>query len=76
MLDLRSMSDDEFSILVTPSVPQAAMYVRIEENGNVGLSMMCYTLGKANRISLGDFQLSGLMGKLLYWRSRIASCFT
>ena len=42
----------------------------------VGLSMMCYTLGKANRTSLGDFQLSGLMGKLLYWCSRIASCFT
>lgn len=29
MLDLRSMSDEEFSVLVTPSVPQAAMYVRV-----------------------------------------------
>ena len=33
MLDLRSMSDEEFSVLVTPSVPQAAMYVRVEESG-------------------------------------------
>ena len=32
----------------------------------VGLSMMCYTLGKEKRMCLGDFQLSGLMGKLLY----------
>ena len=29
----------------------------------VGLSMMCYTLGKEERTCLGDFQLSGLMGK-------------
>ena len=32
----------------------------------VGLSMMCYTFGKEKRMCLGDFQLSGLMGKLLY----------
>lgn len=32
----------------------------------VGLSMMCYTLGKEKRTCLGDFQLSGLIGKLLY----------
>ncbi len=31
----------------------------------VGLSMMCYTLEEAKRTDLGDFQLSGLMGKLL-----------
>lgn len=38
MLDLRSMSDEEFSVLVTPSVPQAAMYVTVEESGKVLLS--------------------------------------
>ena len=32
----------------------------------VGLSMMCYTFGKEKRMCLGDFQLSGLIGKLLY----------
>ncbi|MGO5061560.1 hypothetical protein ACTQ3Z_07230 [Lawsonibacter sp. LCP25S3_F5] len=38
MLDLKNMSDEEFSILVTPPTPQAIMYVKIEENGNVLLS--------------------------------------
>lgn len=38
MLDLKSMSDEEFSILVTPSAPQAAMYVKVEETGSVLLS--------------------------------------
>lgn len=38
MLDLRSMSDDEFSVLVTPSIPQAAMSIRIDEDGMVLLS--------------------------------------
>ena len=33
---------------------------------SVGLSMMCYTLGKEKRMCFGDFQLSGLIGKLLY----------
>ena len=35
MLDLKSMSDADFGILVTPSVSQPAMYVRVEENGSV-----------------------------------------
>ena len=38
MLDLKRMSDEEFNILVTPSAPQAAMYVKVEETGNVTLS--------------------------------------
>lgn len=38
MLDLRSMSDDEFSILVTPTAPQAVMYIKISEDGAVLLS--------------------------------------
>ena len=38
MLDLSSMSDEEFTVLVTPSVPQAAMYVTVEESGKVYLS--------------------------------------
>lgn len=38
MLDLKSMSDEEFSILVTPSAPQAAMHVKVGETGNVALS--------------------------------------
>lgn len=38
MLDLKNMTDEEFSILVTPSAPQAAMYVKIEETGSVLLS--------------------------------------
>lgn len=33
---------------------------------NVGLSMMRYTFGKEKRTCLGDFQLRGLIGKLLY----------
>ena len=31
----------------------------------VGLSMMCYTLGKLDRTCFGDFQLRGRIGKLL-----------
>ena len=31
----------------------------------VGLSMICYTLGKLDRTCLGDCQLRGRMGKLL-----------
>lgn len=38
MLDLKSMPDEEFSILVTPSASRAVMYVRVEENGSVLLS--------------------------------------
>ena len=41
---------------------------------NVGLSMMCYTSGKAERICLGERQLSGRMGKLLYLFCQTASC--
>lgn len=32
----------------------------------VGLSMMCYTKEKARRTCLGERQLRGLIGKLLY----------
>ena len=32
------MSDEEFSVLVTPSVSQAAMYVRVEKSGKILLS--------------------------------------
>ena len=42
----------------------------------VGLSMICYTLGKEKRMCFGEFQLSGRMGKLLYWRCLTASCFS
>lgn len=38
MLDLKNITDEEFSILVTPSAPQAAMYVKVEETGSVLLS--------------------------------------
>ena len=38
MLNLKNMTDEEFSILVTPSTPQAAMYVKVEETGCVQLS--------------------------------------
>ena len=41
---------------------------------DVGLSMMCYTVGKEKRTALGDFQLRGRMGKLLYCLCRTASC--
>ena len=34
--------------------------------GYVGLSMMCYRLGKENKTDLGDNQLRGRIGKLLY----------
>ena len=40
----------------------------------VGLSMMCYTLGKANKTCLGERQLSGLIGKELYCLCLTASC--
>ena len=33
-MDLKRMPDEEFSILVTPSVPKTVMYVKVEENGN------------------------------------------
>ena len=37
-------------------------------SGIVGLSNICYTLcRKLFRVSLGDFQPSGLIGKLLYF---------
>ena len=39
----------------------------------VGLSMMCYTLWKANKTCFGERQAKGRMGKLLYARSRTAS---
>ena len=42
----------------------------------VGLSMMCYTFGKENKTSLGDNQLRGRIGKLLYCLWRTASCFS
>ena len=32
----------------------------------VGLSMMCYTFGKAERTCKGERQARGLIGKLLY----------
>lgn len=35
------------------------------QSENVGLSMMCYTLGKANKTCLGERQLRGRIGKLL-----------
>lgn len=38
MLDLRSMSDEEFTVLVTPIVPQATMRVIVEETGGILLS--------------------------------------
>lgn len=38
MLDLRNMSDEEFTIVVTPSVPQTATHVTIDESGKVYLS--------------------------------------
>ena len=38
MLDLRSMSDEEFTVLVIPSVPQTAMHVTVEESGKISLS--------------------------------------
>ena len=33
---------------------------------SVGLSMMCYTLGKAERTCRGERQARGLIGNLLY----------
>ncbi len=40
-------------------------YVKGKNFSFVGLSMMCYTLGKEKRTVLGDFQLRGRIGKLL-----------
>ena len=40
----------------------------------VGLSMMCYTLGKEKRTCLGDCQSRGRMGKLLYSLFHLESC--
>ena len=40
----------------------------------VGLSMMCYRLGKENKTFLGEIQLRGRMGKLLYCLCQTASC--
>ena len=38
------------------------------EAQDVGSSMMCYTLGKANSTCLGERQLRGRIGKSLYLR--------
>lgn len=39
MLNLKSMPDEEFSILVTPSASRrTVMYVKVEENGSILLS--------------------------------------
>lgn len=38
MLDLRNMSDEEFEIIVTPSMPQAATRITIDVAGTVQLS--------------------------------------
>src|SRR5699024_12037377 len=41
----------------------------------VGLSMKCYRKGKEFKTCLGERQLRGRIGKLLYARSLMASCF-
>lgn len=38
MLNLESMSDEEFSVLVTPSVSPVTMHVTVEESGKIILS--------------------------------------
>ena len=38
MLDLESMADEEFSVLVTPSISQVTMHVTVEESGKIILS--------------------------------------
>jgi len=38
--------------------------------------MMSYTFAKEKRTVLGDCQLRGLIGKLLYCLWRTASCFS
>lgn len=38
MLDLKSMSDAEFCVVVTPPVPRATMQVTLHETGKVALS--------------------------------------
>ena len=48
-------------------------YLSDDEYDYVGLSMMCYTLWKANKTCFGERQAKGRMGKLLYARSRTAS---
>src|SRR5699024_10828134 len=43
--------------------------------GSGGLSMKCYRKGKEFKTCLGERQLRGRIGKLLYARSLMASCF-
>ena len=63
MLDLRSMSDEEFSVLVTPSVPQAAMYVRVEESGKILLSSKGKRKTSPLRKPRGGFTLTSYLKK-------------
>ena len=51
------------------STSEKLLFARDIESFFVGLSMMCYTLGKENKTALGDNQLRGRMGKLLYFFS-------
>lgn len=68
-------SSDSFNILPHSfSLCQVLFCVFCKKS--VGLSMMCYTLGKENKTSLGDNQLRGRIGKLLYCLWRTASCFS
>ena len=45
------------------------------KKADVGLSMKCYRKGKEFKTCLGERQLRGRIGKLLYARSLMASCF-
>ena len=38
MLDLRSMSDEDFAVVVTPSLPEAGSHITIDASGKVSLS--------------------------------------
>ena len=51
-------------------LPRLCLYIRYLQKSfcNVGSSMMCYTLGKANSTCLGERQLRGRIGKSLYLR--------
>jgi len=53
----------EFRIPTSGALPYHA---KTHENNSVGLSMMCYRLGKARRTCFGERQLRGRIGKLLY----------
>ena len=74
--DTEQPSQKSTANIITTEDERFKSFEEIQRKMIVGLSMMCYRLGKENKTALGECQLRGRIGKLLYWLCRTASCFS